>query len=117
MPTKCATRVPRARVLTLRSLCDWWPRRFNNDDRTPLSHLSARDIDRYYAANKSFATILRDPASQYVIKLAPGRILLLDNWRLLHGRLAFTGHRVMAAAFFQCDEIHSKFRTMLGVNF
>ncbi|XP_038050086.1 trimethyllysine dioxygenase, mitochondrial-like [Patiria miniata] len=89
--------------------------RYNVLDRGVLSHFTLRDMDRFYAANKAFATILQDPSSEFVVKLVPGRLMLIDNWRLLHGRSAFTGNRVMTSAYLQRDEMHSKIRTMLGV--
>ncbi|XP_033637291.1 trimethyllysine dioxygenase, mitochondrial-like [Asterias rubens] len=89
--------------------------RYNNSDRAPLSHLSPDDVDRFYAAHQAFAAILQSPASEFVVKLNPGRLMLIDNWRCLHGRIGFTGHRIMTSCYLQRDEINSKIRTILGV--
>lgn len=89
--------------------------RYNNSDRAPLSHLSPEDVDRFYAAHQAFAGILQSPASEFVVKLKPGRLMLIDNWRCLHGRIGFTGHRIMTTSYLQRDEINSKIKTILGV--
>jgi len=46
------------------------------------------------------------------IKLTPGRILFLDNWRSLHGRTAFTGKRRLCGCYISRSDWQSKARVL-----
>lgn len=70
--------------------------RWNNDDRGPVDMRGAED---WYAAARKFDEILKRPESQYWAQLEPGRPLIFDNWRVLHGRSAFTGKRRMCGGY------------------
>ncbi|KAK4956861.1 hypothetical protein LTR10_006389 [Elasticomyces elasticus] len=84
--------------------------RWNNADRagvaTPWPHL-----DRWYDAAGKFDSILNNEKNQYWFQLKPGRMLLFDNWRCLHGRSAFTGKRRMCGGYIGRDDYVSRFRT------
>ena len=62
--------------------------------RRELRRVRVSDV---YLANLSsqFDALVSNPANQYWFQLKPGRMLLFDNWRVLHGRAAFTGKRRM----------------------
>jgi gamma-butyrobetaine dioxygenase len=47
------------------------------------------EMGRFYAAYRNLMGRLKDPANQFVFKLEPGQLLMIENDRLLHGRLAF----------------------------
>lgn len=62
--------------------------RYNNrTERIPA--LPPAELERYYAARQAFYTLITDPALTLTPKLAPGEMLIMDNYRLLHGRTAF----------------------------
>jgi trimethyllysine dioxygenase len=48
------------------------------------------------------------------LKLSPGIIIFLDNWRVLHGRSKFTGFRHLCGAYISRSDWLSKAR-ILGI--
>jgi trimethyllysine dioxygenase len=42
--------------------------------------------------------------------LAPGEALLFDNWRVLHGRAAYTGHRRLCGGYVNREDVESRLR-------
>ncbi|ROW08930.1 hypothetical protein VMCG_02909 [Cytospora schulzeri] len=88
--------------------------RWNNDDRGVKTHpkasickstdeiwipsvlplkASAKQAIGWYNAAAKWEEILRRSNSEYWFQLRPGRTLIFDNHRVLHGRSAFTGLR------------------------
>ncbi|GHB16294.1 2-trimethylaminoethylphosphonate dioxygenase [Salinicola rhizosphaerae] len=62
--------------------------RYNNrTERIPP--LPPETLARYYAARRQFFALITSPALTLTPKLAPGEMLIMDNYRLLHGRTAF----------------------------
>ena len=94
--------------------------RWNNDDRGILP-LNAGDYfhpaREWYRSAKKFHDILQRGDMQYRQQLVPGRVLsinpiilskiscllnistVFDNWRVLHGRTAFTGKRRVCGGY------------------
>ncbi|WP_110685444.1 2-trimethylaminoethylphosphonate dioxygenase [Salinicola aestuarinus] len=60
----------------------------NRTERTPA--LEPATLERYYAARQQFFSLITAPEMTLTPKLAPGEMLIMDNYRLLHGRTAFT---------------------------
>ena len=58
---------------------------FNNYDRDTV-RLTDDDMRSLYAGIRAFDGMANDPAYQWRYTLAPGDMLVFDNWRLLHGR-------------------------------
>ncbi|EFE35390.1 uncharacterized protein ARB_05432 [Trichophyton benhamiae CBS 112371] len=96
--------------------------RWNNDDRAPGKGNSLETIYRWYQAAKKWNAILKRPDMEIWLKLEPGTPLskcllprvkiiekegkltafhhpVFDNWRILHGRSAFTGKRRMCGGY------------------
>lgn len=90
--------------------------RWNNDDRAALEPSDPNEIAEFYAAARKWVQIIRRPESEYWEQLRPGRPLskyfscvdlgswtltpiVFDNWRVLHGRSAFTGKRHMCGGY------------------
>eukprot|EP00128_Syssomonas_multiformis_P011299 Colp12_sorted_trinity150504_noHs@12160 len=88
--------------------------RFNNDDRSVLNHLPFSEVPKFYSALRAFNNILRSPQIEYKFQLLPGRAVIFDNWRVLHGRDSFTGMRRLCGAYHNRDDVLSRSR-MLGV--
>lgn len=83
--------------------------RWNNDDRGVIP-LRA-DVDKWYAAARTWDSILRRKKNQYWFQLTPGRVLIFDNWRVLHGRRAFEGQRRICGGYINQDDFISRWKT------
>ena len=59
----------------------------------------------FYDALRVFEDIANDPAMQWRHVLRPGEALLFDNWRVLHGRAAYTGVRRMCGDLTQAGQL------------
>ncbi|PSS00796.1 hypothetical protein BD289DRAFT_423336 [Coniella lustricola] len=85
--------------------------RWNNDDRgTMRIGQSSRHLLEWYQAARKFDEILKRPKSQYWFQLKPGSVLIFDNYRVLHGRSAFTGQRRICGAYINHDDFVSRWR-------
>ncbi|TEB34762.1 Trimethyllysine dioxygenase [Coprinellus micaceus] len=82
--------------------------RWNNDDRSVMSHLEPAVVEKWYDAIRLWNKALTSPDSQYWVQLTPGTAVVVDNHRVLHGRSAFTGKRRMCGAYIGVDEYRSK---------
>jgi gamma-butyrobetaine dioxygenase len=68
-------------------------------------------LDRYYRARKALTDRVNDPACQLQFKLGPGDLLIMDNYRLLHGRTGYrpgTGDRHMRQCYMDRDSVGSR---------
>ncbi|MDO8389599.1 MAG: trimethyllysine dioxygenase [Actinomycetota bacterium] len=84
---------------------------FNNYDRAPFL-LAEGDMIAFYDALRVFEELANDPSMQWRHVLRPGEALLLDNWRVLHGRAAYTGERKMCGCYFNREDVESRLRTL-----
>ena len=65
---------------------------YNNRSIAPL-RLAAGPAERFYAAYRRFAALLRDPRFQLKFTLQDGDLVVFDNQRILHGRTGFSSAR------------------------
>uniref|UniRef100_A0A182NMB1 Trimethyllysine dioxygenase, mitochondrial n=1 Tax=Anopheles dirus TaxID=7168 RepID=A0A182NMB1_9DIPT len=86
--------------------------RFNADDRAPMRTLAPADVPQFYADYRKLAEELYREEAQWKFQLAPGTVLIFDNWRVLHGRMAYSGKRVMTGCYVARTEYQSVARTM-----
>ncbi|KAI8066286.1 trimethyllysine dioxygenase [Gilbertella persicaria] len=86
--------------------------RYNNDDRSTLDHLSSTQLDEFYDALFLWSKLVKAKENELWDSLTPGRVVTFDNWRVLHGRSAFTGHRRICGAYFPWDDYKSRARTL-----
>ncbi|CAI2162606.1 16918_t:CDS:2 [Funneliformis geosporum] len=84
--------------------------RYNNDDRSTLNRLTSEEIESFYDSIRKWNKILVDKENEYWVQLEPGRVLIFDNWRVLHGRAGFTGHRRLIGAYLNWDDYRSKLK-------
>ncbi|EAW34386.1 TauD/TfdA family dioxygenase [Lyngbya sp. PCC 8106] len=66
------------------------------------SQLPFDQVEEFYEAYKTFFLYLKNPAYQYWFRLEPGDCLLVENFRVLHGRKAFnpnSGMRHLEVAY------------------
>lgn len=86
--------------------------RYNNDDRSTISHLSPDQVPEFYDALRKWNDILRDKENEFWFQLYPGRAFIFDNWRTLHGRASFIGHRRLIGAYLNWDDYRSKLKVL-----
>lgn len=87
---------------------------FNNYDRAPFL-LPPDEMAAFYDALRAFERIANDPANQWRRVLRPGDAVLFDNWRVLHGRAAYSGHRHLAGAYVNREDYESRLRTLASI--
>ncbi|XP_041378663.1 trimethyllysine dioxygenase, mitochondrial-like [Gigantopelta aegis] len=84
--------------------------RFNPYDMAPLDTIPPNEVEQFYKDYKKLTKLIRDPANSFWFKLHPGMLLLINNWRVLHGRASFTGKRVLCGCYIAHDDWMSKAR-------
>lgn len=82
---------------------------FNNYDRAPF-RLPDTDMKRFYQALREFERLANSAEQQWHCTLNEGDLLIFDNWRLLHGRGAYTGEREMAGCYISRGDFDSACR-------
>ena len=82
---------------------------FNNGDRAPFL-LEPAEMKKFYDALRSFEELANDERLQWQHVLAPGEAMLFDNWRVLHGRKAYTGTRTLCGAYLNHEDFESRLR-------
>jgi trimethyllysine dioxygenase len=83
---------------------------YNNSDRAPFL-LPADEMATLYRALRAFDRLANSESMQWTEVLRPGDALLFDNWRVLHGRHAYTGKRTMCGAYLNHEDFESRLRT------
>ncbi|GAB6032114.1 hypothetical protein CHUAL_010477 [Chamberlinius hualienensis] len=86
--------------------------RFNPTDILPIKTIPQREIRKWYKSFGSLVTELYDPSNGIEFVLHPGTMLVFDNWRLLHGRKSFVGHRQLCGGFISHTEFKSRARQL-----
>ena len=84
---------------------------FNNADRAPFL-LPPDEMDAFYEALRAFEAIANDHSMQWRKVNRPGSAMLFDNWRVLHGRAAYTGHRHLCGAYLNHEDFESRRRLL-----
>jgi len=84
---------------------------YNNYDRAPF-RLPVPRMTEFYRALALFHRLINDPAYEISMRLLPGTVLFFDNWRTLHGRHSFEGHRHMSGAYLNKEDVESKLRVL-----
>lgn len=75
--------------------------RYSHNTRIPLE-VSYDKIEDLWAAYRRFSELLQDPKYMTEFLLAPGQVLAIDNWRVLHGRMGILNpnlQRILLGAF------------------
>ncbi|KAI9706521.1 MAG: hypothetical protein M1836_003527 [Candelina mexicana] len=85
--------------------------RWNNDDRATMDQWRYfEESEDWYEAARKWTDVLQRETSQYWEQLRPGKPLIFDNWRVLHGRSAFTGKRRLCGGYISRDDFVSRYR-------
>ncbi|KFO53698.1 hypothetical protein N302_09521 [Corvus brachyrhynchos] len=88
--------------------------RYNNYDRAVINTVPHDVVRRWYHAHRALTAELRRPDNELWVKLKPGKALFVDNWRVLHGREAFTGYRQLCGCYLTRDDVLNTAR-LLGL--
>ncbi|XP_061155613.1 trimethyllysine dioxygenase, mitochondrial isoform X1 [Syngnathus typhle] len=86
--------------------------RYNNFDRGVINTIPHDVVRRWYAAHRQLTSELRRAENEMWMKLTPGKVIFIDNWRVMHGREAFTGVRQVCGCYLSRDDILSKSRCL-----
>ncbi|XP_035753930.1 trimethyllysine dioxygenase, mitochondrial [Egretta garzetta] len=86
--------------------------RYNNYDRAVINTVPYDVVHRWYAAHRTLTAELRRPENELWVKLKPGKALFIDNWRVLHGREAFTGYRQLCGCYLTRDDVLNTARVL-----
>ncbi|XP_028321823.1 trimethyllysine dioxygenase, mitochondrial isoform X2 [Gouania willdenowi] len=81
--------------------------RYNNYDRSVINTIPHDVVQRWYVAHKELTAELRKPKNELWVKLKPGKVIFIDNWRVLHGRESFTGLRQVCGCYLTRDDVLS----------
>jgi len=90
--------------------------RYNHNTRAPLD-MDYDTVGEMLAAYREFTRLLE--AREYNAKhlLAPGEVMTVDNWRILHGRTGIhspTLHRVLLGAYLEEETWRSRHRLLVS---
>lgn len=83
----------------------------NNYDRAPF-RLPGVEMREFYRAYGALHRRLNDRRHWLLVRLDPGDALLFDNWRTLHGRMAYTGRRVFVGCYHNREDFDSRRRVL-----
>lgn len=90
--------------------------RWNNEDRGILggqnTGFQTEQIEAWYDAARKWEEAVRSSDSEYWVQLKPGMMVVIDNWRVMHGRSGFSGERRMCGAYVGRDEWRSRLEVL-----
>ncbi|XP_020499005.2 trimethyllysine dioxygenase, mitochondrial [Labrus bergylta] len=84
--------------------------RYNNSDRSAINTIPHDLVQKWYVAHRELTTELRQPENELWVKLTPGKVIFIDNWRVMHGRESFTGVRQLCGCYLTRDDVLSAAR-------
>lgn len=79
-------------------------------DRAPLSSIPQSEVDSYYRHLKTMAALVKLKDNEHWFRLSPGTVMIIDNWRLLHGRASYQGERILRGCYYSRSDFMSKAR-------
>jgi len=82
--------------------------RFNDLDRAPPPTLSEKELTAYYKALNLFSELINKKENKFEIALTPGKVLIVNNWRVLHARSSYEGKRRICGCYVAIDQFRSK---------
>lgn len=71
---------------------------------------------QFYTDLQLLSAEIESTANEWWFKLNPGTVVIFDNWRVLHGRAAYTGRRKITGCYVARTEFESVARTMGLIN-
>ncbi|MEM1331893.1 MAG: TauD/TfdA family dioxygenase [Actinomycetota bacterium] len=86
---------------------------YNHHDRAPF-RLEEPLMTEVFDALAHLDRLANDPALQFELAMRPGDMVVFDNWRVLHGRRAFRGERLIAGGYVNREDVDSTARRLLA---
>jgi gamma-butyrobetaine dioxygenase len=90
--------------------------KYNHNTRIPLE-VSFDKIRDLLAAYRRFSELLQDPQYNLEFLLTPGEVLVVNNWRVLHGRTGIWNpnlQRVLLGGYLEEETFRCRRRILLG---
>jgi len=77
--------------------------------------IGAIDQDaRFYHSLRSFEELVEQRQRYVIVRLKPGEMVCVDNWRVMHSRLGFSGARHFIGGYVGWDAIYARWRASGG---
>jgi gamma-butyrobetaine dioxygenase len=83
-----------------------------NNRSISTARIPLDQAERFFDAYRKFAQKLRAEAFEYRVMLKSGELVAFDNSRVLHGRTAFSGFRLLQGCYINRDGVGSNLRTL-----
>lgn len=77
-------------------------------DRAPVAGIPQTEVGTFYKHLQLLVSLVRQKENIYKFNLRPGNVMIIDNWRLLHGRTSFVGKRVLRGCYFTRSDFFSR---------
>ena len=84
---------------------------YNHHDRAPFV-LPEPTMSELFDALHEFDALSNAPELQFEVAMRPGDMVVFDNWRVLHGRRAFDGSRLIAGGYVNREDVESTTRRL-----
>ena len=75
--------------------------------------LEKNKLDQYYKARKKLSDMYNSEKNRIEFKLAPNDLMMMDNYRVLHGRTKYDpdeGNRFLQGCYIDFDSTEGKLR-------
>ncbi|CAG9791816.1 unnamed protein product [Diatraea saccharalis] len=99
-------------VIKVNTIGDLVQIRYNVYDRSTMAFSSSEQCRSYYRSLRNLSRYYQDQSNEWKFKLKPGTAMVIDNFRLLHGRTAFTGTRILCGSYVARSDWLDKARTL-----
>uniref|UniRef100_A0A1B6EFC3 Trimethyllysine dioxygenase, mitochondrial n=1 Tax=Clastoptera arizonana TaxID=38151 RepID=A0A1B6EFC3_9HEMI len=86
--------------------------RYNVYDRSSRIPGKQNEVDEFYKSLRQLGNAIKKKSGEFWFKLQPGTVVFINNWRVLHGRSAYTGRRKMTGCYFSMGNFLSKARLL-----
>ncbi|KAK3706530.1 hypothetical protein QZH41_003268 [Actinostola sp. cb2023] len=73
-------------------------------------NLTFEEMEKFYQAVRLFGSIVRRPENELWFNLTPGKVIIMDNRRTLHGRSKVSGSRKLMGCYVGIDDYIGKWR-------
>ena len=80
-----------------------------------VPHSDWAELEKYYSAKRIFHSMINSPDYMIKFRLDAGSLLIVDNYRVLHGRTSFNtseGNRFLQGLYIDHDSIESKYKVL-----
>ncbi len=78
--------------------------------RSPMTNLDFESFPKYWKALQLFIDMVQSPEYQVSVTMEQGSCLILNNWRMLHGRTGGVRDRTILGGTITRDQFYSRIR-------